>query len=114
MEGASQMKTLLVTFLFFVTMWVSMAPGIFNQSLHAEERSPAASPGKDNVLDFEADLIQGERRRPDLFVQLGSEQQSMESVLYARKDFNDFHRVDKLWRPSFVESPAQAPAPQRK
>jgi hypothetical protein len=63
----------------------------------------AAEPEKSNVLDFDADIIQGERRRPDLFVQLGGTKTSMEAVLYSRQNFNDYHSVDQILRPGFYE-----------
>lgn len=58
---------------------------------------------KNNVLNFDADIIQGERKRPDLFIQLGGATTNMEAVLYGRQNFNDFHAVDQVLRPSFYE-----------
>ncbi len=58
---------------------------------------------QDAVLDFEADVIQGERKKPDIFLQLGKQNQTLESVLFTRKDFRDFHSLEKNWRPSYVE-----------
>ncbi|MBU6375281.1 MAG: hypothetical protein KGQ59_04745 [Bdellovibrionales bacterium] len=52
-----------------------------------------------NVLNFEADVIEGEKRRPDLFIQMESTPESLDSILYSRKDFNDFHEMDRKWRP---------------
>ncbi len=63
----------------------------------------AAEPRREQLLDFEADLIQGERKRPDLFVQMANEKQNLDSVIYGRQDFNDFHRIDRLWRPGYFE-----------
>lgn len=58
---------------------------------------------KVNTLDFEAEVIEGERAKPDVFVQLGSGAQSMNSVLYSRDNFNDYHAVDRKYRPGFVD-----------
>ena len=52
-----------------------------------------------NVLDFEADVIEGEKRKPDLFIQMEGGAETMDSVLYSREDFNDFHEMDRKWRP---------------
>lgn len=52
------------------------------------------------VLDFEADVIEGEKRKPDLFIQLeGGASDSMDSILYSRDDFNDYQEIDRKWRP---------------
>jgi len=64
------------------------------------------------VMDFEADVIQGERLRPDIFVQMGSQAQQMGPVLYLRKDFNDFHASSRRWRPGYYEPRALMPASQ--
>lgn len=56
--------------------------------------------GKGALLDFEAELIEGERRSPEMFLQLDSDQMKLETILYDRKDFNDFHRPDRVRRPS--------------
>lgn len=73
------------------------------------QKSIAAGPDKSaqnsNVLNFDADIIQGERKRPDLFIQLGGATTNMEAVLYGRQNFNDFHAVDQVLRPSFYEVP---------
>jgi hypothetical protein len=61
---------------------------------------PAAVTGK---LDFEAEVIEGEKTRPDVFVQLGTGAQNMNSILYSREHFNDFHAVDRNFRPGFIE-----------
>lgn len=69
---------------------------------YAQEKDKVPTMGS-NVINFEAEIIQGEVRKPDIFVQVGSGQATMESILFSRKDFNDFHRSDKLWRPAFDE-----------
>ena len=72
----------------------------------ASAAAPAASPAASNdasVIDFEADVIEGERLRPEIFVQMGSKEQEMSPVLYLRKHFNDFHFSDRKWRPGYFE-----------
>ena len=51
------------------------------------------------VLDFEAEVIEGEKRKPDLFIQMEGGVENMDSVLYSREDFNDYHEADRKWRP---------------
>jgi hypothetical protein len=64
---------------------------------------PSASKGKAGVLDFEGDIIEGERKRPDLFLQTQIDNLSLDAILYLRKDFNDFHQVDKNRRPGYYQ-----------
>ena len=79
-----------------MTFWLVMV-------ITAAHANPPEQGSKTPVLDFEADLIQAERKKPDIFTQLASEQQTLDGVMFRRKDFNDFHRVDKNWRPGFVD-----------
>ncbi len=66
-----------------------------------KKTDPKAKKAKapDAVLNFEGDMIEGEKRRPDLFLQTNVEDLSLDSILYLRKDFNDFHVVDHKRRP---------------
>ena len=54
---------------------------------------------KNEVLDFEADVIEGEKKAPELFLQLDTETTELGAVLYDRKNFNDFHALDRNRRP---------------
>lgn len=65
----------------------------------SKEKTNARSNPK--VIDFEAEIIEGERKTPTLFLQIGLEKPTMDAVLYQRKDFNDFHIVTKERRPSY-------------
>ena len=51
------------------------------------------------VMDFEADVIEGEKKAPDLFLQMDTDAADMSAVLYERSNFNDFHRTDRQYRP---------------
>ena len=63
----------------------------------------AADPAKAaSTLDFEGDVIAGERRRPDIFLQTSAKNLSLDSIVYLRNDFNDFQVVDKTRRPQYV------------
>lgn len=48
-----------------------------------------------NVINFEEDVIEGERKNPNLFLQLDMGTPSMDTILYLRNNFNDFHFYDK-------------------
>jgi hypothetical protein len=68
-------------------------------------KSPQAPAGRaaPNVLNFDADVIEGEKANPDLFIQLGTQQPSLESIMYGRKDFNEFQKYENRWRPIYRE-----------
>lgn len=66
--------------------------------------APRGAGGKEvGVLDFEGELIEGTRKRPDLFLQTGLENLTLDAILFLRKDFNDYHQVDRMRRPGYVE-----------
>ena len=54
------------------------------------------------VLDFDADIIEGEKNTPELFLQTESQTLSLDAVLYQRENFNDFHVADKDNRPQYL------------
>lgn len=61
---------------------------------------------KDNVgaiLDFEGEIIEGERRRPDLFLQISIDNIKFDSLIYNREDFNDYLEVDRKSRTRFLK-----------
>jgi hypothetical protein len=64
---------------------------------------PTATKGKAKagVLDFEAELIEGERKSPDLFLQLQSGTPNLDAILFQRTNFNDFHNIEKHRRPLY-------------
>ncbi len=61
--------------------------------------SAAFAAEKADVLDFEAEVIEGEKKAPELFLQLDTENTELGAVLYDRKTFNDFHANDRNRRP---------------
>lgn len=76
-----------------------------------KKKSPMEKPkqevkAKPNTLDFEADVIEGQRKAPELFLQTEVQKPSLDSVLFQRKDFNDFHAADSIRRPRLAEPPA--------
>jgi hypothetical protein len=54
------------------------------------------------VMDFEADVIEGEKKAPDLFLQMDSENAELSAVIYDRKNFNDFSKFDRNLRPKLT------------
>lgn len=86
----------------------------------ADEKAPpkhssgASSHIAPSVLNFDADVIEGEKSNPDLFIQLGNQQPSLQAVIYGRKNFNEFQKHEAPWRPVYREiSPAVAPHGKR-
>ncbi len=61
------------------------------------------------VLNFEGEVIEGQKKTPEIFLQTEVQKPSLESVLYQRKDFNDFHAVDSKQRPRLPDPPKREP-----
>lgn len=53
------------------------------------------SKDKENIIDFEADVIEGDRQRPDLFLEIKGEDLDIESILFLRENFNDFFEISR-------------------
>ncbi len=62
----------------------------------------AQTPPKSQTLDFEGEVIEGEAMRPDLFLQISTPDVNLDSIVYMRKDFNDFHKFDKNQKPKYL------------
>ena len=91
-KGAWTITALLGVF-FVAALWVA----------------PAALCDETNILDFEADVIEGEKRKPDLFLQMEGSTDSLDAILSSREDFNDYHEVDRRWRPRFRKLKGKSP-----
>lgn len=63
-------------------------------------QTPAPS-RQSNVLDFDADVIEGERSGPNLLVQLDLQAPGLDTLVFQRKNFNDFHVIDMKRKPKF-------------
>ncbi|MFN8790660.1 MAG: hypothetical protein ACK5Y2_04310 [Bdellovibrionales bacterium] len=57
---------------------------------------------KIKTLDFEGEVIEGEAMRPMLYLQIESPDLDLNNIIYQRKDFNDFHKIDKVRRNRFI------------
>lgn len=119
----------IVISILFLTLWLRAqeAESLDGLSLPPEEKAVATPPAtdaiksttstpgkpdlslkktKDNVgaiLDFEGEVIEGERRRPDLFLQISIDNVKFDSLIYNRDDFNDYLEVDRKSRNKFFK-----------
>lgn len=86
---------------------LSLPPGSTATSTIGKSRAAVDSKKtKDNVgaiLDFEGEVIEGERRRPDLFLQISIDNIKFDSLIYNRDDFNDYLEVDRKSRTRFLK-----------
>lgn len=57
---------------------------------------------KIKTLDFEGEVIEGEAMRPMLYLQIESPDLDLNNIMYQRRDFNDFHKIDKVRRNRFI------------
>lgn len=57
---------------------------------------------KMKTLDFEGEVIEGEAMRPMLYLQIESPDLDLNNIMYQRRDFNDFHQIDKVRRNRFI------------
>ena len=100
----------LIQFLFLLSIAFTLKPhlalaqddGVSDEGDYAPQPE---TPSKDEggVLDFEGDVIEGQRKRPDLFLQSEVQNLTLDAILYLRKDFNDFHQVDRNRRPGYYQ-----------
>lgn len=122
------MKYFITMMLLTIYVWGQEAESLDGLSLPTEDKSssvttsadsiksttatgtakPDLSPKKtkDNVgaiLDFEGEVIEGERRRPDLFLQISIDNVKFDSLIYNRDDFNDYLEVDRKSRNKFFK-----------
>jgi hypothetical protein len=85
-------KAMTIVVLAIALISLSIVVSLFVAVARAEEKNmPKTTSGK--VLDFEADVIEGERAAPDLLLEFSSDAPTMDSVILKRTDFNDFHEV---------------------
>lgn len=90
-------KALLVILLF-----VSTAPMTFAQDAKQEASKGESKSDKMKTLDFEGEVIEGEAMRPMLYLQIESPDLDLNNIIYQRRDFNDFHKIDKVRRNRFI------------
>lgn len=54
-------------------------------------------------FEIEGDVIQGQRTRPDMFLDLKSLSVDLDEVIYTRSNFDDYYRAEKKMRPGFAK-----------
>jgi hypothetical protein len=69
----------------------------------AKTGTSPSGPVNPKTIDFEGDVIEGQKKAPDLFLQVEDQKLNLDSVLYLRQDFNDFHAVDSKQRPRVAD-----------
>lgn len=65
----------------------------------------ADSNGRKPVLDFETDVIEGEKRDPGIFLQFEAHAPTLEAVIFQRNNFNDLRSNRSRRRLRYVPSP---------
>lgn len=53
------------------------------------------------ILDFETEVIEGQRKAPQLFLQMDVGTPDLDAVMYLRGNFNDFHVVERNRKPLY-------------
>lgn len=54
-----------------------------------------------SILDFDADVIEGERTGPSILIQMDLQAPNLDTLVFQRKNFNDFHQLDMKRKPKF-------------
>jgi hypothetical protein len=85
-EGGQMIKVILVSLL--VSQFSYSQQGAKNEKV--------------KTLDFEGEVIEGEAMRPMLYLQIESPDLDLNNIIYQRRDFNDFHKIDKVKRNRFI------------
>ena len=77
---------------------------LFSLGAFAQKDSKKEAKGDKSMktLDFEGEVIEGEAMRPMLYLQIESPDLDLNNIMYQRKDFNDFHKIDKVRRNRFI------------
>lgn len=63
-----------------------------------QEKSSNQDPA---VLNFDADVIEGEKGGPSIMVQMDLQAPTMDTLVFKRKNFNDFHAIDRKRKPKY-------------
>lgn len=82
----------------FALIPLFMASVAFAQE-EVEITETGANSGK--VLDFETEVIEGQRKAPQLFLQMDVGTPDLDAVMYLRSNFNDFHAVERNRKPLY-------------
>jgi hypothetical protein len=88
--------------LSFVLGLMILSFSTWAQKKEASASAAAAKSDKMKTLDFEGEVIEGEAMRPMLYLQIESPDLDLNNIMYQRRDFNDFHKIDKVRRNRFI------------
>lgn len=80
------------------------APSLKDLNPNAPKVERPKKPGEENLLSFEEEVIEGEKKRPELFLDIKAGDGNLGSGLYKRSNFDDFFAVDRIRRPHFVKA----------
>lgn len=78
---------------FTFTILILLGSQSFAQNSRKESNSGT------KVLDFEADVIEGDKVRPDLFLDLKTDDLIIDDLLYMRNNFDDYYKIDTVKKP---------------
>ena len=86
-----------------VVFCIGLLPLIINaQGTGTDQQSQSVGSSKGGTtLNFDGDVIEGERKRPDMFLELKSDELNIEASVYSRPDFNDFFENEKELTPKY-------------
>ena len=65
------------------------------------ETSSAGANSDSRILNFDADVIEGERASPSIMVQMELEAPTLDTLVFKRNNFNDFHAIDRKRKPKY-------------
>jgi|GEM_PF-6518014 len=80
------------------TKWIALLLLSLQNSSWADNKDKTA------VLNFEGEVIEGQKKTPEIFLQTEVDKPSIETILYQRKDFNEFHLIDSKHRPRLPDA----------
>ena len=75
---------------------------VFAASTPSSSSSPTNRSANTQTLDFGADIIEGELKKPQLIMELGANIEDASSIIHLRDNFNDFHAADSKKRLRFI------------
>lgn len=70
-------------------------------------QSQVWSAEKEQILDFEGEVIEGERKKPEVFLQVSTKELDFGSLVYLRKNFNDYLEMDRRSRTRYFKVKAK-------
>ncbi len=79
---------------FLITIFLFTISGehcVFAKDLFVP-KSNSVSSAKSGVVELDAEVIEGEARRPLIFLEFDKHSQTLDSIIFQRLDFNDFRR----------------------